>query len=329
MQSLLIAETYLLIHSSFILTNENELQAILFYKVLVFKLQIGTVASAVAESTVKPSVEGKCVMFGICGTNDNYEDVPCKVDQGPKALLQKESLSELEEYCPELLLTHGNKLCCDASQIANLVDNLKVPEAILINCPACFNNFRRSVCEFTCSPKQSLFVNITQTEPFTSEEEYQSANPPEATAERVVSVDFFISTKYIRDTYESCRSVIFGEQNIPAMHIMCGPWGASNCTAERWFDYMGSIGSGYYYPIELKYRYIHDTGSSEIHAQGTPSKWNQVESAREIPNEIEPLVLKTFKCSDKIYSTNNNVSKTLLLIRLMRVVAIICQLCQH
>ena len=29
------------------------------------------------------------------------------------------------------------------------------------------------------------------------------------------------------------------------MNFLCGPWGGKKCSAQRWFDYMGSIKNGF------------------------------------------------------------------------------------
>jgi len=268
-------------------------------------------------------------MYGICGTNRDREDVPCKVDQGPKTL-EKEHITELEEYCPELVMTYGNELCCDASQIANLDVLLAFKVSRFITCPACANNLRRSYCAFTCSPKQSLFVNVTQTEP--TPEEVLRDNP-EVSVKRVVAVDFFISHKYVTETYESCKN-LFDTYNTLRMDSECGAWVAENCTAERWFDSMGSIKSGYD-TVDIKYRYIgfpqefpdksdHNNEESEIHAQEKPSTRDHVESAHEIAHDFQPLVLNTFKCSEEIYSISSNARHKLF--KFLTVNLIVCKI---
>ena len=29
-------------------------------------------------------------------------------------------------------------------------------------CPVCYYNFRKSICEMSCSPHQSTFINVTE-----------------------------------------------------------------------------------------------------------------------------------------------------------------------
>ena len=43
--------------------------------------------------------------------------------------------------------------------------------------------------------------------------------------------------------------------NIPAMSMLCGPWGSKNCSAHRWFNYLGSTNNGYA-PFDIHYQYI-------------------------------------------------------------------------
>jgi Niemann-Pick C1 protein len=44
-----------------------------------------------------------------------------------------------------------------------LATSLQTPEAFLYPCPACWDNFERFWCTFTCSPYQGYFVQVTQT----------------------------------------------------------------------------------------------------------------------------------------------------------------------
>jgi hypothetical protein len=281
-------------------------------------LQIGNVTSVtetpsseeVTEASSSSLSQGKCVMYGVCSQSDTGLDLNCKIDHGPKPL-DPEDVAQLESFCPELIQEHGTNLCCDGHQVTNLITNLQLPQGILGRCPACFNNFRRSFCEFTCSPNQHLFVNVTETTP-TPEDELE-ANP-DSSPELVSAVDFFVSHKYVTETYDSCKNVLMSTTNGPAMDLLCGQWGAYRCNAERWFDYMGSISNGYS-PFNINYRYMQlpEGAESNLDSPGAIKEITQkphaveTERTRVIHEKIKPLNPKTYKCSEEIYSTDVEV----------------------
>lgn len=70
----------------------------------------------------------------------------------------------------------------------------------------------------------------------------------------VQSVTFFINSNYTETTFDSCDEVTQSSLGIPAISAMCGPWGAYDCNAERWFDYMGDV-SNSFAPFQINYEY--------------------------------------------------------------------------
>ena len=55
------------------------------------------------------------------------------------------------------------ELCCDPVNIAEMEESLVLASSELVRCPTCYYNFRRSICEMSCSPNQSDFINVTET----------------------------------------------------------------------------------------------------------------------------------------------------------------------
>lgn len=39
-----------------------------------------------------------------------------------------------------------------------------------------------------------------------------------------------------------------------AMDTACGQWGASKCTAERWYEYLGDIKNNPFVPFQMNYK---------------------------------------------------------------------------
>lgn len=84
---------------------------------------------------------------------------------------------------------------------------------MISSCPACRDNFYNMFCTFTCSPDQSLFVNVTQT--------------VEKNGKTLVTeLDQLISDTYGSGLYNSCKEVKFGPTNSKAMDLIGG--GAKN-----------------------------------------------------------------------------------------------------
>lgn len=52
------------------------------------------------------------------------------------------------------------KNCLFIMQIRDLVTGVKRAKGILNRCPSCFRNFLQNICEFTCSPNQSKFIDV-------------------------------------------------------------------------------------------------------------------------------------------------------------------------
>src|SRR5690349_16351386 len=99
------------------------------------------------------------------------------------------------------------------SQVQALKDNLATASQLISACPACKDNFYNMFCTFTCSPDQSLFVNITGT----FEKNGKTL---------VTELDQLISDEYGTGFYNSCKDVKFGPTNSKAMDLIGG--GAKN-----------------------------------------------------------------------------------------------------
>jgi Niemann-Pick C1 protein len=98
-------------------------------------------------------------------------------------------------------------------QLKTLSENLKRANGIISSCPACKDNFYNLFCTFTCSPDQSLFINVTDIE--------KSGDKI-----RVTELDQLVSAEYGSGFYDSCKDVKFGPANQNAMTLIGG--GAKN-----------------------------------------------------------------------------------------------------
>jgi Niemann-Pick C1 protein len=101
------------------------------------------------------------------------------------------------------------KVCCTLEQIQSLKTNLQRANTMIASCPACQANFAKLFCTFTCSPDQSLFVNVTKT-------------VEKDKKEMVVELDHLISDEYGEGFFDSCKEVKFGGSNGKAMDLIGG-----------------------------------------------------------------------------------------------------------
>ncbi|KAI0899178.1 patched sphingolipid transporter [Annulohypoxylon nitens] len=171
-------------------------------------------SSAVAGELYTPKHEaGRCAMRGHCGKKSFFgKQVPC-VDNGLATTPDPEFAKEIEAVCGPKW--KDSKVCCNADQLDALKSELSTPNQIIGSCPACKENFYNLFCSFSCSPDQSLFINVTQT--------------VEKGGKTLVSeVDQLISKEYGEGFYDSCKEVKFGASNSKAMDFIGG--GAKNYT---------------------------------------------------------------------------------------------------
>jgi hypothetical protein len=86
---------------------------------------------------------------------------PCELPADANAPQNASVLApSLERVCPGVLGV-DDLVCCDDDQLAALQQQLDMAQGLLANCPACWANFRRFWCVFTCSPRQGSFVEVT------------------------------------------------------------------------------------------------------------------------------------------------------------------------
>ena len=100
-------------------------------------------------------------------------------------------------------------------KIDELTSNLNRAGNIISACPACKENFFNLFCTFTCSPDQSLFVNVTEIG--------QSASKAVVT-----ELDNLWSDEYGSAFYDSCKEVKFGATGGKVLDLLAP--GAKNYT---------------------------------------------------------------------------------------------------
>ncbi|XP_012153850.1 Niemann-Pick type C-1a isoform X6 [Megachile rotundata] len=192
-------------------------------------------------SKVSAADNGHCIWYGECYKDEFLHKKNCHYI-GPPKPLDNEGQEILAKNCPHLINDSGNGIntCCDTNQLKTMDSNIKLAANFISRCPSCLDNLVKHFCEFTCSTKQSTFINVT---------DIQTNNG----IEYVNKIDVFITNKYLEGTFNSCSKVSVPSTGQLAMDLMCGVWGASRCTPLKWFHYMGDAENNAYVPFQITY----------------------------------------------------------------------------
>ncbi|KAI1265406.1 patched family-domain-containing protein [Xylariaceae sp. FL1019] len=206
------------------------------------------VAGASADDLFTPKHEaGRCALRGHCGKRGWFgKSLPC-VDNGLAEAPDDDFAQEIEELCGPKW--KDSKVCCNAEQLRTLKDNFGTPSQIIGGCPACKDNFYNLFCTFTCSPDQSLFVNVTKTQQLSG-------------GVAVAEIDQLITDEYADGFYDSCKEVKFGPSNSRAMNFIGG--GATNSSG--FLKFLGkeqSLGSPFQINFPREY-FEPDMGALEM-----------------------------------------------------------------
>ncbi|KAJ0969094.1 hypothetical protein J5N97_021971 [Dioscorea zingiberensis] len=171
-------------------------------------------ATATSEKTYAP---GYCSMYGICGQRSDGRVLNCP--NNTQSVKPDELLSsKIQNLCP----TISGNICCSPEQFDTLRGQVQQAVPLLVGCPACFRNFLNLFCELSCSPDQSLFINVTSV---------KKVNNSLA----VDGIDFYVTSTYGEELFNSCKDVKFGTMNTRAMDFVGG--GAENY--KDWFAFLG------------------------------------------------------------------------------------------
>ncbi|KAK9900026.1 multidrug efflux transporter AcrB transmembrane domain-containing protein [Cystobasidium minutum MCA 4210] len=192
--------------------------------------------------------EGWCA-FGQDGTScgsKSFIPLPCASPSPAKPIVSESLRQSLASVCNITDYTHS---CCDETALGRLQDSLAQASAFIALCPACADSFRRYYCEFTCSPNQSTFINITSTQQLlTSSSLSQDGDAANTTKpEAIKSIDFYVNPKFGKAFYEACKNVKFAATNGYAMEFIGG--NAKNYL--EFLRYMGQERPGLGSPFQI------------------------------------------------------------------------------
>ena len=107
---------------------------------------------------------GHCIWYGECHQDVAGHTKNCPYE-GPAKELDSEGQELFKKHCSYMLPSDNSvpKTCCDTHQLKLFDENIKQAAALLQRCPSCMLNFVKQICEFTCSPEQSTFINVSKT----------------------------------------------------------------------------------------------------------------------------------------------------------------------
>ncbi|KAK3692952.1 patched family-domain-containing protein [Podospora appendiculata] len=176
-------------------------------------LFLADLGSAADELYTPKHEAGRCAIRGNCGSKTFFgSQLPC-VDNNLAEEPDDKTRKQLTDLCGPKWAS--GPVCCLPEQLDALKSSLSTANQIISSCPACKDNFYNLFCSFTCSPDQSLFINVTKT----LEKNGKTL---------VTELDQLISKEYGTGFYNSCKDVKFGPTNSKAMDLIGG--GAKNYT---------------------------------------------------------------------------------------------------
>ncbi|XP_055969411.1 NPC1-like intracellular cholesterol transporter 1 [Sorex fumeus] len=214
-------------------------------------------SSALGQPYTPLHEAGRCAFYDECGKNPELTgsiagflaDVSC-LNNTPAVQATGEHLTLLRRLCPSLYRgPDATFTCCSAKQLLALDRSLSMSKGLLTRCPACAENFANLHCHNTCSPNQSLFINVTRV---------VDKGPGQLPA--VVAYEAFYQRRFAEDTYDSCSRVRIPAAADLAVGTMCGVYGATFCNAQRWLNFQGDTSNGLA-PLEIKFHLL-DSGES-------------------------------------------------------------------
>ncbi|GMN34764.1 hypothetical protein TIFTF001_004879 [Ficus carica] len=156
-------------------------------------------------------------MYDICGKRSDGKVLNCP--RGSPSVKPDDLLSsKIQSLCPTIT---GN-VCCTEAQFDTLRTQVQQAIPFLVGCPACLRNFLNLFCELTCSPNQSLFINVSSISQVNN-------------TMTVDGIDYYIADAFGEGLYDSCKDVKFGTMNSRALEFI----GAGAKNFRDWFAFIG------------------------------------------------------------------------------------------
>ncbi|KAG7311994.1 hypothetical protein JYU34_001435 [Plutella xylostella] len=187
-----------------------------------------------AEHIPTASAKDQCVWYGVC--KDNRYNCPY---DGPPKPIEDDAKVLIEKYCPDIAATGTS--CCRTDQLKNLDEKIGTAATLLGRCPNCYQNFLKQICAMTCGNNQAEYIHPAKV-----------VNDSATGIAYIEEIDYHLSDTYMQATFNSCKEVQVPSMSQLAISVMCGSYGATYCTAHRWFSAMGDATIPYV-PFQINY----------------------------------------------------------------------------
>ncbi|GAB1859492.1 Niemann-Pick C1 protein [Camponotus japonicus] len=189
------------------------------------------------------SAEYHCVWYDQCGTSGLLPRTCVAKNITARLINDTEAEDILQKKCPHFFENgEESPTCCNAKQIITMDSSMDMAAGVFSRCATCIKNMFRFICDITCSPEQSRFVNVTK-------------SAKEDGLEYVVESEIHVTEEYINATYDSCKNIINPSTGRLAMDLACGSHGASGCSPKLWYEFIGDIDTNPMTPFRMIYVY--------------------------------------------------------------------------
>ncbi|VDM75303.1 unnamed protein product [Strongylus vulgaris] len=123
---------------------------------------------------------------------------------------------------------------------------LRQAGSLLDRCPSCYDNFQKLWCEFTCSPRQHMFMEILQ-----------ELEVPETNISYINRVRYNVSKEFSDALYNSCKDVSMTGSSTKAIRLMCGSLKKNEeCTIDNWLKFMGTQNHRIGIPLGIEFNLV-------------------------------------------------------------------------
>ncbi|XP_057440804.1 uncharacterized protein LOC130732832 [Lotus japonicus] len=198
---------------------ENMSTAIISVGFLLQVLILSWFSPSLTAAQISRSIHSNeyCAMYDICGQRSDGKVLNCPY---PSPSVKPHDLlsAKIQSLCPTIT---GN-VCCTEEQFDTLRVQVQQAVPILVGCPACLRNFLNLFCELSCSPNQSLFINVT------------SISQVDGNM-TVDGIDLYVTETFGEGLYSACKDVKFGTMNTRAIDFV----GAGANNYKEWFAFLG------------------------------------------------------------------------------------------
>ncbi|XP_072944821.1 NPC intracellular cholesterol transporter 1 isoform X2 [Epargyreus clarus] len=197
-----------------------------------------------------PTASADCIWYGVCQGHNGVKTKYCSYN-GTALPITEPAKNLMQTYCPDI--AKGGVSCCNEEQMKVVNKNLDTAIQLLGRCPTCVENFLSHICTMSCSPNQSDFL-----------EPAAIGTDGPTKKQFVKEINYYLGSSYKEGTFNSCVEVQMPSTNQKVFDVMCGVYGYSNCTADRWYKFMGDEEIPQV-PFQINYKDSDPTGRYKIY----------------------------------------------------------------